>query len=585
MAKALIAIGVGSTEGGFPKLKGARKDAKAFYEWGIAQGFECKLFVDERRKKIRAADIFDAINGFVSKRGAYSQIVVYFSGHGVLKAPDCELWVLSGAPTNPNEVINVCGSITNARASGIEHVVFISDACRSLPSDMKGASIGIGQNIFSFVEYVTPAPEVDVFYATLPGDVALELPPDETTQRDRGLLTQCLLEALEGKVPDLIRPQAEDDGVLSHVVHCRPLKAWLTSAVPLAAAAVSFKLRQMPDTRLESDPQRYLSKLKPPPKLQLRPSSAANIYGETDTLPLGVYDQTSPPRRLVPARNTSRLRSTSPRLPAQGRERKIPARLFKEPTSLPNAGIVVRGGALAFATGPSGSLEVAVKGNEAWVVPGPDMDLSLSGQDGCPIALRFADGSGTVVAALPGYTATVIVEAGAITAVNYTPTPGSPDFEAYREQADDLCTYRALVAQKARSGRSSLENPPLSASITDKQDLLHALDPALGIHACYNYARAGAFGKAVELHRTITDSAKPVPFDIAMLAGQVSPVDYPAARPGMPMLTQGWMMLGRFEQLLPHELQEVRQFLMPSLWSTFSSRGMAILESYIQKGN
>ena len=119
MATALVAIGVGKTNGEFHELKGAAQDAKEFHDWGVAQGFDCVLLADADRK-VRVADVYEEINTFVGK-GIYSQIVVYFSGHGVLQAPDCELWLMSGAPDNPNEVINVCGSIQAARSTGIEH--------------------------------------------------------------------------------------------------------------------------------------------------------------------------------------------------------------------------------------------------------------------------------------------------------------------------------------------------------------------------------------------------------------------------------------------------------------------------------
>lgn len=299
MAKALIAIGVGkTTSDSFPALQGAAKDAKAFHAWGQTQGFDCKLFVDERGKKVRYADIFDAIDECVTK-GTYSQIVVYFSGHGILTAPGCELWLLSGAPRLPSEAINVRGSIDNARGSGIEHVVFISDACRSLPRDMEQASLGTGSSLFSFLGTRPPLPEVDVFYATLPGNVALEVPPDATNQSYRGLMTQCLLHALEGRVQEVIH-DVNEAGKPTRVVPCRPLKTWLTSALPLAAAAISLRLQQMPDMRIESDPtKKYLAKVtNTVPATVLPPSSTTNPH-RVQTLQTGIPPGVARPRRLV----------------------------------------------------------------------------------------------------------------------------------------------------------------------------------------------------------------------------------------------------------------------------------------------
>ena len=139
MRTALVAIGVDKTASAFPRLNAASLGAQQMADWASQRNISHTLLTDQGDSKVRFADVYDAIHQFVQE-GVYDQLIIYFSGHGVLIAPDCETWLLSGAPDNPNEAINVAGSIANARTCGIEHIVVYSDACRSIPSQRSGSS-------------------------------------------------------------------------------------------------------------------------------------------------------------------------------------------------------------------------------------------------------------------------------------------------------------------------------------------------------------------------------------------------------------------------------------------------------------
>lgn len=585
MAKALIAIGVGNTSGdSFPALKGAVQDAEAFHEWGKAQGFDCKLFVDGGDSKVRFPDVFEALADFV-EMGTYSQIVVYFSGHGVLQAPDCELWLLSGAPRTPSEVINVRGSIANARASGVEHVVFISDACRSLPTDMAQAALSLGSSLFPIVHYKPPLPEVDVFYATLPGDVALEVPPDAANQRDRGLMTQCLLEALEGRVPEVIHAFVEA-GETSHVVPCRPLKAWLTAELPLAAAAISLQLQQMPEARIESDPSRkYLAKLASgTPAPQLRPSSAARVCEPRTNKPMASNEMLRT-RRLVGsdgsggAKRRGRTRDAAPKPgrafdPGTARAASIATIIESMAAAPPGASVLIKGAVVRSVVG-AGQMELFTDNRDSWI--------NLAPNSGSALALRLADGNGFVVAPIPGCVTTVVVQHGRIATVNYTPTAGSRNYSEYVSVASELEARRAAAAIDALNGNFSIESSG-DIALADYVRLHKRVDPTLGIYACYAYSRAGKFEEIVDIYNIMSMEPEAVPFDVAMLAAQVVGGVFPAVAPGMPLMTQGWMMLDRFQRPLPIALTQARDFLQPSLWATFSNDGMRIVEAYVSQG-
>jgi uncharacterized caspase-like protein len=137
MSRIAIVIGVNKPRAPAP-LKGAVSDAAAFAVWIEKQGFETTSFVDDH-KPVTLASIFAEVERVVNL-GTYSQMVIYFAGHG-LQNGGSEVWLLSGAPDNPGEAISVEASVMAARESGLTSVVFISDACRSIPNNLQSSRL------------------------------------------------------------------------------------------------------------------------------------------------------------------------------------------------------------------------------------------------------------------------------------------------------------------------------------------------------------------------------------------------------------------------------------------------------------
>src|SRR5271166_2449594 len=97
-----ICIGVNRAPGMTP-LTAAAKDATDFEAWAKDQGCDTVLLTDQPPpSKVMLNDIFEAVEQVVT-RGTYDQLIVYFSGHGILLAPGAEYWLLSGGPTNPKK--------------------------------------------------------------------------------------------------------------------------------------------------------------------------------------------------------------------------------------------------------------------------------------------------------------------------------------------------------------------------------------------------------------------------------------------------------------------------------------------------
>lgn len=79
-SRAAVVIGVNKS-GKLPVLRAAASGAKSVADWLCAEGFEVKLIVDENGP-VTADAIKRAVFELV-RRGTLSQLVVYFSGHGV----------------------------------------------------------------------------------------------------------------------------------------------------------------------------------------------------------------------------------------------------------------------------------------------------------------------------------------------------------------------------------------------------------------------------------------------------------------------------------------------------------------------
>lgn len=557
MKKALIAIGV-DRAGHFPALRGAASGAEQVGEWGREQGFETTVFSDAGGKVVGPEEIFEAISEIVESR-TYSQLVVFFSGHGVLRAPDCELWLLSKVGKNPNHAINVNGSISLARQCGIEHVVIISDACRSLAGTLQVSMVD-GYRIFPAHRSSGKAPEVDVFYAALPGDPALEVSADDADKRHYGLLTDCMLTALRGDIETVIETVKSDDGVQKHVVASRPLKLHLEDAIPRAAAAVSVALFQRPDSRVESALPKFLATIDPGAE------RAIDVVKTTQIEPYPVRKSVQWYQKLLLVPRSGR---PLPREALNAEMERLMAAMDDHQTDM-HTGFHIKGGGVE-AVYVIKQNHVTSRGNEP--------NILISGLEPGALYLRFKNGTSSLLSVIPGFIGTVIIEDGRIATVNYTPSAAGIPMGNYRYW--DM--RRSFVAVAARQG--SFHLPDTTAVLPSYLRFLRRMDPTLGIYSAYAYHQAGDQQSVRGVYQHMKDDLLPIPFDVAMLAWAGTDQEQAVHKcmPGVPMLAQGWSLLGNLTETMPKQLLEAGRYLEPSLWTTFSGKGSAILERYFSR--
>lgn len=564
MKRAAVVIGVDRT-GDLPTLSGAASGATDFADWCKSQQIDTRLLTDASNGKVTIKDVRDAIKNFADAR-SYVQLVVFFSGHGILKSPDEEYWLLSDAPADQYEAVNVVQSVAYARNTPFKHIVFISDACRTLPQTPRLSGVR-GQAVFPNLGVLQVRPRIDQYFATAPADPAYEVSLEDALAF-RGIFTRELLDGLKGADPSV--PEQYHG---SWFVTTRGLDPYLTTKVPAAAARVKATLRQIPEIRGESYLPLYMA--------ELSSWTGAPQAGGGDGAPTAppVDDAPGPlPDQVQLLASASKTGSKQP-------ERKPVLRSAID--AIYNArgrigfesgsGFSVIGADVSQAFADTGVCDLFFedKTQQVRVRPLPTKSHSKLDEP-ASVLLQFGDGHGTLLAAWPGLIGTVLVEKGRVVNVNYTPARHTPEYSVYEFRADEIERRRAVVAAAARSGRFRL-NPDLAATDAHYLRQLKKFDPTLGLYAAYAYAQVGAIDQIGDLLQYMQEDHRAVPFDVALLAKRL---DKDVDRvPLCPMLTQGWAYLEPKGTQLRPAVRRAWEHLIPSLWTTFHELGVKELRS------
>ena len=582
MKRATICIGVDHA-GTMPALQAAAKGAREFADWASAQGCETQVLVDSPSAKVALTDVYDAVES-VTKTRAYDQLVVYFSGHGILSAPGTEFWLLSRAPENPNEAVNVFRSIEDARNSGIPHVVFVSDACRSSAKGLPLSGVS-GGTIFPNAGYSASRSKVDVFYATRPGDPAWEVPVEKSTQNYRGLFTDFVLSTV--KSPDARLVENVTDGASQlMVVSSHKLEVHLETMFVDQTAEVDIRIRQRPEARVESNLPLYFATVNAADVLD------SNRFGagrgrprDTIDVALGALGESAGFRDATKV-HTPRAAALAERVGLAHEVKELTntrGRRHYETTT----GFTVHGARGA---------ELEARGwdvDPAFREQGNDLHLRMhhgtARSRSAVLAFTLESGveRGALLPVFPGFIGSVVVDAeGRVVNVSFVPSRNTSRYADYSTREADIETMRAFAAVAAKYGR--FEVPAgTAAEFASRVRVEKALDPTLGVYAAYAYAQAGAYGDVASVFGYMRDDPDlPVPFDVALLATRYPESADMARRarvaPFAPMLSQGWALLARGDALYDPIHDELRPHLVPSLWTTLDRAGVDVARNAIR---
>ena len=612
MSRIAFVIGVNEPKAPAP-LQGAVSDAMKFAAWisRPEQGFETITYTDDNKKLVIFKNIFDDVERAVNS-ATYSQVVVYFAGHG-FQSGGSEIWLLSGAPDNPSEAISVEASIMVARESGLKSVVFISDACRSIPARMQDSRVDGGSIFPNRGLTKRTRPEIDRLFATLPSLVAVEAAKANDDARRGGVFTRELMRGYLD-TPAAYVDKVSEDGRDIEIVTNRKLKKLVSEMVEDTAAGVVPEAGQSPEFILESV-EAYIGRVERKPKLvagfphdfsfRLPGGKTGDILADLgdEIFSLG-REERKPPRK-----------PTAPSVTAIAREAiDVASQGGGVQAAVDVARKAINGAAISDAidrysvSAPVDHFETqtgfAVTGAKVIRVASPQVPAEVLTPQlirihpaaidvpAASLVIEFDSGTGTVLPALRGYVGHIFVDSGAVTNVNYVPSTNNPRWNEYQYVRQDVEALRAAVAAAASLGVFRIE-PRDAGAFALRVRQLKVFDPALGLYAAYAYASAGIESEVDSVLGYLRGDLTAELFDVAMLARR----DVRPREPGMsafgelpivpfcPMLRQGWPLLSARGAQLSDAARQAREWLLPALWTTFTQDGVKLLHKAVERGD
>lgn len=579
MNRAVLLIGV-SQAGGLGKLKAVESSIDKMAAWAKSQGIPDDQVIrrtDAGGVAVTVADLFKDIKN-LADRDTIEQLIVYFSGHGVVNNRQ-EYWLLSDAPVNAAAAVNIEGNVSLARAGAFEHVVFLSDACRTPTQGVQYGRI-IGSDIFPNIEDADLERSVDIFFATSLGAPALEVQQSEQGRQYQAIFTEALLDALNGKIPEAIR-----DGR----VRPRPLKKALPKKVwdKLKASGLSLSTTQTPDARITSEDEAWLASLPPPLPATATPP-------DIEVISMTPPDAATPlsTREVAQVAVEAALRGDSfgravitdaevKTLTGRGISKnatlmlKSMARVFGDRRQQPlpeKPGFEIHGRGVSRVICSDGDAHLGEEGDAVTVSVNTDEHQSQA-------LIEFDDGSGVLLPVIAGFVGVLRLHERGLDEVWYEPADES-DASLSREELDYL---RQAIIKASSLGVFALESDEADALAVRMQNLKFQ-DPALAVYAAYAYHDIGQFRRIADMQNYLRYRMDVQLYDLALLSrGLLKDADLAdEIVPALPMLSQGWALTGALSGRIPTELDGLRQQLQPSLWSLYTPEGVQAIRAWMR---
>jgi len=626
-----VSIGIRKA-GDMIELPGAVNGAKEFAAWATANGYQPTLFTDEKRP-VEFAPIRAAISVIVNE--CPDRLLVYFAGHGLQRA-DGPLWLLSNWKEDEAETINVELSLRNASRSGIPAVGIFADSCRNVTG---GAMSLTPRSIFPSRDQLknpmVAQTQRDLFFACRFDEISQET-KSANPSAAYGVFTKCLMSALNGKEPKAIEMEG------SKAVTSQSLADFLEDAVARTSELLPGAEVQIPECVSGFRPPKNIYNPGPFPPASIR-DIAVEIAAEKNPAPLetvlgalrGDLHYRLPNNGYIAGRRFRKpkisskdlaktLGETLPLLSdfldesvANSRE-KAEARLNELTRTIDatkgrvsfetRQGFTIVGDvpAVAFIS-TSGQIPKndIFSENNAFQVRAPQDDAPRS------IAIRLQGGNWFAGALLPGFVGAVLVKDGAAGSLSYRPAKFGPYDQGIDEKyGAEVTRWTALMIQGRYASRKEL------AASAEALRLYKSVNPSMGILAAYAYERIGALDEISSIAGYFAANGQPVPFDVALLAkeemrfGGDGKLEIETTRPAemfgrgrrqtakfgrgrrqtapvagsYPLLTRGWSFLDSEAVGVSPVLFELRKYLVPSLWTTLSTDGGAMLVELLTKG-
>jgi Caspase domain len=600
MKRAAIFIGVDHT-GNAPVLHDAARGARQMCEaWGEGQGLEYKkLLTDEGGATVTAKAIKDAVKEAIAK--GVAQLIVYFSGHGINRNRG-EYWLLSGAPDDPQEAVNLAGSEDLARTCGIAHVIFISDACRTAADSILAGSVN-GSEIFPNVD--GRENPVDQFFACRLGSPANEV-KDAQAAADgfKALYTEQLIPALKGEVETILDWKLED-GSRNGYIHPQPLATYLEEAMVERLTALGGNINQEPSARILSRDPAWISMIRTQPAEPAAPGAPPPPRidrASIDFREVLKFDLPSPTEFRVAPRpaHVTEVSNSLVKAALENRDALTVALDSARQTATPRARKMVKSAVESAAPfGPThqesgcgfkiqgaGIVEAIALGakTEMSRMPADVVRVWNPPRPGTIVLLVFEDGSGTVLPAIPDFMCSMRMEGGELADVAYEPSEFTVRWEGFQYEAQDIRALRGIASASSRNGIFQLEGDN-ALKLARRMQMMKTKDPALAVYAAYAYNDLQKQDWLVEMNKYMVDDYGASLFDVAMLARALGKDGDRrlTMQSFAPLLAQGWAYLRGRGIDLPRGLETLPGMLEESLWTVFNPDGVKLLHRYIAK--
>ena len=580
-------------------LTAAANGAILFDKWlssqrtmGVEVSSTC-LTDQEKGSSVTYRNVVDAVKVIVDQR-ACDTLFLYFCGHGVMRNPYEEHFLLSDVKDYETEAINLQETIADAKHCGIAHVVIVYDACRSsAEGDLR--RIG-GKSVVRRKDKMQRG-HVDVFMACGPDESAYLIP-----RAKQAFFTGILLDILNAEPPEIIeeyRPQS------IHLIPSRRLEKLLYRVVPKLAGSTNPPFDQMPNIDAPSDPPECFAIVRPPhvgagalesrTVLESRteeeeppsptPLLASDVVKwHAERLFSGGLGKVQMPEELSRIEDTTGFNNAAMMTyKAQGREG------FETHTGFTVIGGVVK---RAWTTGQRsrdalfepdyydpGIMHLRV-GEPPWDV-----------HHGTAI-IEFQEGGGVVLGIMPGYVGTVVINDGAIAALAYAPSRDALLYGGYKYEEQALKDRRAFAT--AAASVAQIQSPE-GLMFAEYVRLGKGYDPSLGILAAYAYYLADDQENVRSVFQWMSntpvtyDQQPPfpaaVPFDEMLLAGVLNSARPPGGVASCcPLFSFGWSLLDRLEVNLPDRIREAGRHRRAGLWAAFDAEGINLFLEALDKG-
>jgi hypothetical protein len=577
MKRGLLAIGVDRYDDDLlPDLSAAVRGAKEVARWATGEGMDVVLLTDER-EPVTAERTHEALERLRGKPDAprIDQLVLYFAGHGINRG-FCETWLLSHATRNPNEAVNLAASVDRARhVSGIPHVVFVSDACRSAAATIESQSIQ-GQALFSGpIHRVTS--KVDRFFAARPGHAAFEVrSAADRSASFEGLFTRCLLEALQGAHPEIAVPVRVGESAFMAVL-AEGMQDHLSRRIPARAAELGLRINQEPDAIVESRAPMYLATVNAGLRHATNPPRRTKGRTLVDHATRRILDaaageRTWPSSHGVDRSEADALADDALRLRSLA-ERRPPMR---------EGACMVYGAHVASAGSGDRSFEVEKRG-PAYLIDTAQADLDAGvhhpGAAAGSLCIQLTDGRTLLSPLLPGFAGTVLFDRDEVASVGlHLARPSDRDQEIQRRWAPMV----AEIGAAARHGVLRAVGEVGRRIAADLPSLVRC-DPCIGILILRAFHDVGARDEARAAAQVVRElfASGELPKDVEMLesvSGDTRPPESKRVRVGaLPLLSSTWDVFDAFPERRSGLSAQVRRFSGRSLWCLYEPGASAVL--------